>query len=105
MGHFDRCLENQNAKRNVNRRGSVHEFSDRIKYSVGNWARSHSSTVAKSLASFCLCPESLHEDECKSNGGNSKIKQHSVLAREVPEAPKMVQAIANVLDCSPIFYC
>lgn len=60
MGCSSGGLEESNAVRNVYDEGPAHTASEDNKYSSSSWTRGHlCDTLAKNLAAFCLCPESL----------------------------------------------
>jgi hypothetical protein len=64
MGDSDGCSEDQNVERNADSADCAQEVSDGHEDSTGGEFRGHLCyMLAKNLATFCPCPETLREAE------------------------------------------
>jgi hypothetical protein len=68
VGSSDGYPKDQNAHRNVDREGQVHEISDGSEGSIWSCTTGHLCHIlTKDLSVFCPCPGTLHEAKLKGH--------------------------------------
>jgi hypothetical protein len=98
MGNSGGSTEGQNAYRNSDSEDQTHETSEESKDFIGNCTKGHSYYIlAKNFSTFCPCPETLNEDEFKSNG-------LITLTKEISRQPSIQAATWILLAASSQVY-